>query len=81
MPPDAALRAHMTETILLERIAELWRFRDWYRRQPNWSWWSDLAARNRVELRALVKVARRARRLSADETAALSLGDHYFVTA
>jgi hypothetical protein len=77
MPPDAALRAHMTETILLERIAELWRFRSWYRRQPRWDVWSDLAVRHDIELRALVRIARKSRGLVADETAALSLGDHY----
>ena len=59
-------QAHMTETVLLERIHELVLFRRWYRQQANWSWWSDLAERNDIELRGLLRVARVARRLAAE---------------
>jgi hypothetical protein len=62
--PVRVAQAHMTETVLLERIGELWRFRSWYRRQVRQDFWMDLAKRNDEELRALLKVARRARRLS-----------------
>lgn len=55
-------RAHATEAALLERIRELWTFRAWYARQPRQDYWWDLATRNTVELRALVQVARKARR-------------------
>ncbi len=60
------VRAHATEVSLMTRISDLWAFRAWYRRQANWSVWMDLAERNRIELRALVAIARRARRI-ADE--------------
>jgi hypothetical protein len=61
---DRIARAHVTESLVLDRIAELWRFRAWYRRQVRWDMWMDLAIRNDHELRALVTLARRARRLT-----------------
>lgn len=76
---DRITRAHATETVLLERIAELIRFRAWYRRQARQDFWWDLARRNDVELRGLLAVARRARRLAdaAPDPMTLAKGDHY----
>jgi len=51
--------------VVMERISELIRWRTWYRRQPNWSNWMDLARDNDVRLRELVKLARQARRAEA----------------
>ena len=62
MLAERAIRAHVTEAVVLERIAELWRFRAWYRRQVHQDYWLDLAIRNDQELRALVRLVRKARR-------------------
>lgn len=62
---DRTVIAHATEQLLVERIAELWRWRSWYRAQANWSHWMNLARDNDVELRALLRIARRGRRLAA----------------
>lgn len=62
MGAERIARAHATEAHLLLRIAELIRFRAWYRRQVRQDMWMDLAARNDQELRALVAIARKARR-------------------
>ena len=45
-----------------ERIAELIRFRSWYRQSPWTAMWSDLRRDNDTELRALIRIARKARR-------------------
>ena len=55
-------RATATEAVLLERIGVLWSYRAWYRQQSRQDVWAGLALRSEVELRALVAVARRARR-------------------
>jgi hypothetical protein len=66
--PERIVQAHMTETVLLERISELVRWRrHWYRQQPRRDFWWDLAQRNDAELRHLLRVARIARRLAAAE--------------
>lgn len=49
------------EAIILDRIAELWKLRKWYR-ENRWAEWSDLRRENYIELRALVKLARAARK-------------------
>lgn len=60
------MRALATEAVLLERIAECLRIRRWYRR-THWADWPDLRKENEVELRALVKLARRARQVAAPD--------------
>lgn len=50
------------EAVVMERIRELLRFRHWYRSQPNWAVWMDLARDNDVRLRELVRLARESRR-------------------
>ena len=54
-----------TADILAEAIREHLIDRRWYRRQRHTTLYADLAHENDVALRALVAVARRARRLSA----------------
>jgi hypothetical protein len=49
------------EAIILDRIADLWKLRKWYR-ENRWAEWSDLRRENYIELRALVKLARAARK-------------------
>ncbi len=49
------------EAIILDRIADLWKLRKWYR-ENRWAEWSDLRRENYIELRALVKLARMARK-------------------
>lgn len=61
--PDRVVRAHATEQVVLDRIGELLRKRSHYRRQT--ALWADLAKDNDTELRALLRVARKARALSA----------------
>ncbi len=51
--------------VIEERIGELLRWRTWYR-EHRWAEWSDLRREDAAELRALVRLARRARRLEAD---------------
>ena len=50
--------------VLEDRIRYLWMIRKWYR-QNRWAEWSDLRKENQVELRALVAIGRRARKLAA----------------
>ncbi len=57
------------DTIVLERIAELLRYRSWYVRNP-WARgpeWDDMRHDDRVELRALVRLARKARKHPAPD--------------
>jgi len=58
--------AHATEAVLLERITDLWIERAWWR-YNRWADWPDIRREHTAELRALVAVARRARRLAAAE--------------
>lgn len=79
--------AHAYLVVVEERIWELWRYRQWCRRQPDSAWWTPLRLEYESELRALVRLARKARALampaveSLDEMttakASLALGDHY----
>ena len=57
--------AHATEAVLLERITDLWIERAWWS-YNRWADWPDIRREHTAELRALVAVARRARRLSAE---------------
>ena len=50
--------------VMEDRIRDLWKIRQWYR-QNRWAEWSDLRRENQVELRALVALGRRARKLAA----------------
>ena len=49
-------------TAIEERIAELLRYRQWYRLTPWAATWSDLRRDNDAELRALLRIARAVRR-------------------
>jgi hypothetical protein len=63
--PTAHTADHALALVVEARISELLRFRKWYRAQPNWSNWMDLAHDHDAELRALVRLARRARHIAA----------------
>ena len=54
------IRAHATEQVLLDRIAELLRYRRWYRQHPYTVDWPS-RQEHAAELRALVRLARSAR--------------------
>ena len=54
-------------TAIEERIAELLRYRSWYRLTPWAATWSDLRRDNDTELRALLRIARKARRAERAE--------------
>lgn len=56
-----------TTDILMEAIRDRIHDRVWYRSQPRPETWRDLAERNDIELRALLTIARRARRLASAE--------------
>ena len=86
MDPEV-IQAHAYRVVVDDRIAELWRYRRWWRRYR----WAEYPLRRHemdVELRALVRLARKARDLSrpalerADaitvaQSQDLSLGDHF----
>lgn len=54
----------MLQAVVEDRIRDLLRFRRWYRQQANFAFWMDLAHENDRELRALLKLTRKARRLT-----------------
>lgn len=58
-----------------ERILELLNWRQWYRRQVRFDLWMDLAAANDAELRALLRLARKARKLAAAQAETTSWTD------
>jgi len=58
------IRAHATEQVLLDRIDELLRYREWYRTHVGWI--PEQQTEDRAELRLLVKLARKARALAAE---------------
>lgn len=60
---DRTIEAHATLTVVEERIRELWCFRAWFRRYP---WATKVGDRRglNTELRALVRLLRKARRLA-----------------
>lgn len=81
---QSIITAHATVAVLHDRIAELWRWRQWCRCQPNAAHWSPLRIEYETELRALVSLARRARDLSLPaiesfdaQAKALADGDFY----
>lgn len=51
--------------VLEERIRDLLKLRKWYR-QNRWAEWPDLRHENEIELRALVALGRKARKLAAN---------------
>lgn len=55
---------HSVRVTVEERIAELWRWRQWTRRQPNAAFWSPLRIEYETELRVLVRLLRAARKAS-----------------
>lgn len=61
---DRLVQAHATEQVLLDAIAERWRYRSWYRRHGFTVDWTLRYENDRL-LRELVRVARKARALSA----------------
>jgi hypothetical protein len=63
-PADRTVQAVVTLNLLETRISELLSYRAWYR-QHRWAEWSDLRLDNERELRALLRLARRGRRIAA----------------
>jgi hypothetical protein len=61
IPDDYYLRV-----IVEERIAELWRWRSWYRRNRG-ALWTDLRSEHTAELRALVRLLRQARKAATPD--------------
>ncbi len=58
-----SVRADQALAVVVEaRISELWRERRWWRAN-RWADWPDIRRESDVELRALVRLARTARRL------------------
>jgi hypothetical protein len=53
------------DSIVIERIAELLRYRRWYR-EHRWAIWTDMRKEHEVELRALVRLARQYRKAHRD---------------
>ena len=68
-----AVGDHVLRVMVEERIAELWRYRRWYRTH-RWADWSELRREHDIELRALVRLVRRARALAAPDPLTLSKG-------
>ncbi len=65
------------EAVIMARLRELLRDRQWYRANM-WAEWTDLRKESEIELRALVKLARMARKLASeapDPMAAWRRGD------
>jgi hypothetical protein len=62
--PTPLTEAHALAVVVDERIRELLGYRRWYRHN-RWAVWTDLRLEHEIELRALVRVARRARRVAA----------------
>ena len=58
------MQDHALRVVIEERISELLRWRSWYRRN-RWADWTPLRHEHEVELRALVRLAREARRIAA----------------
>ena len=52
------------EAIILERIAELLRYRSWWR-VNRWADWPEIRVAHEIELRALVRLTRQYRHLEA----------------
>ena len=59
------IEAHALTVVVDERIAELWAYRRWVRHQPNAAFWSPLRVEYELELRALLRLRRKARALAA----------------
>lgn len=61
-----AIEAHASmEAIVLERIAELLRYRSWWRTN-RWADWPEIRTNHEIELRALVRLARQYRKATHD---------------
>lgn len=69
--PDALLGR-----VVMERIAELLRYRRWWRAN-RWADWPTVRYDLDTELRALLRLAREARRRPEAERTALAAGDFY----
>jgi len=64
-----AIEDHALRVIVDERIRACLRLRQWYR-VNRWADWPDLRQENEVELRALIRVRRKARNLARVAVAA-----------
>lgn len=64
-----AIEDHALRVIVDERIRACLRLRQWYR-VNRWADWPDLRSENEVELRALIRVRRKARNLARVAVAA-----------
>ena len=62
--PTPATEGHALQVVMEQRVAELLRYRRWWRAN-RWADWPELRTQNDAELRALVKLMRRARRIAA----------------
>lgn len=80
MTTDRRIADQAYRVVVEARVAELLRYRRWYRAH-RWANWPMLRQEVDVELRALVRLARQARRLAAvedaREAATLAHGDHF----
>lgn len=68
---------HALRVVIEERIADLWRYRRWYRARPDWAAFSGMAAAHTTELRALIRLLRAARRLAAAAPDPMTLAGGY----
>jgi len=68
------IRADQALAVVVEaRIGELWRERRWWRTN-RWADWPDIRRDSDIELRALVRLARTARRLTAPDPVTAAKG-------
>jgi hypothetical protein len=64
------------QQLIEARIAELWKYRAWWRAH-RWADWPDVRREADVELRALIRIARQARRKAQTTRRDLARGDFY----
>lgn len=77
-----SILAHAYLAVVDERIHELWVYRQWCRKQRDAAHWSPLRVEYDAELRALVKLAKKARDLARPaieraDPVTLAKGDHF----
>jgi hypothetical protein len=74
--PPSPTYDHAARVLLEERVTELWRYRAWWRAH-RWADWPDVRREADVELRALVRLLRKARQLDRQTRHELAAGDFY----
>lgn len=60
---ERIIRAHALEAVVMDRIAELWGYRAWYRSHVGWL--PQDQVEHRAELHYLIALVRKSRRLAA----------------